>query len=172
MSQDIFLRVHMPQPQRARARTPRGPKWPPHVLLFDTETTTDTQQVLKLGVFQIGQLVGDRYVCAEEGAFYDDNANARERQILNEYVNREDAHVGIKAFPPKVTLSVYSRSAFVERVLWKAIKRSHSTRTHFHLSTLTSSPIATVCSWFCTSSGICSKSRERTMPTSESSTAK
>jgi hypothetical protein len=123
MAQDIFLRAHIARPKRKRARSPKGSKWPTGVLVFDTETTVDTRQQLTLGAFRRCHLVGNHYVCMEEGIFYGDETNPHERAIVEDYVAHEDAQIGIKSFPPKLKLSVYSRALFVEKVFWKAIKR-------------------------------------------------
>ena len=79
MRNDIFLRAHtVPLPRRKRSHRTRKnvPKWPEWVLVFDTETTTDTSQTPTFGAYRYCQLVGDAYECVEEGLFYPNDAPA------------------------------------------------------------------------------------------------
>ena len=90
--------------------------------MFDTETTIDTRQELTFGAYRRCELVGDAYVCAEEGLFYADDASAEDRRLLDAYVRREDADVRTKSFPSRLRLKLYSRSTFIEKRFWKSVQ--------------------------------------------------
>jgi serine/threonine protein kinase len=83
---DIYLRVHtakhtetpLGQPQRTAVSIPR---WPDHVLIFDTETRTDVHQDLMFGLFRICKLMGDRYVCETEGVVYSEEITKEEQAL-------------------------------------------------------------------------------------------
>lgn len=122
--QDIFLRAHTvaPMRKRRRKRIDAASRWPHSVLVLDTETTIDTRQTLTFGAYRRCELVGDTYKCVEEGLFYGDDASAEDRRVLEEYVRRQHPDLGVKSFPPKLTLPLYSRAAFVEKCLWKCVQ--------------------------------------------------
>ncbi len=130
---DIFLRAHTvvlrepqtggePTPQKKRpvfrGKKKRG-KWPNDILVFDCESRIDTGQQLTFGFYRILKLVGDRYELADEGAFFDDDLPAEERQVLEAYTSAVDTEV--KAFPPRFPL--YSRSEFVKAVFYKMARK-------------------------------------------------
>jgi hypothetical protein len=94
-------------------------KWSEHVLVFDTETRITADQLLTFGVYRLCTLVGDRYRATEEGIFYADDLPAKERRILKSYT--ESAVSDVKSFPPRFPL--YTRSEFLKRVFWPAIRR-------------------------------------------------
>jgi hypothetical protein len=121
--QDIFLRAHAVRPRRKARSFLAGPQWPRHALIFDTETTIDTEQTLKLGAFRRCVLVGATYACTDEGLFYGDDCTASEQRSVQRYVRSATVQVDVASFPPRATLSVYSRDAFLGQVFWKAIKR-------------------------------------------------
>jgi hypothetical protein len=90
------------------------------VLLIDTETTTDAKQRLNFGAFQFCEANSDgHYVCLEEGLFYSDDLDATQLAVLRKYVRKENRKK-IGSEHPK--LKVYSRSAFVEKVLYTSIQ--------------------------------------------------
>jgi hypothetical protein len=62
------------QKKRFRRRPPAEPPptWPQHVLIFDTETTTDGTQALLFGAFQLCVWTDGRLKCIDEGLFYAD----------------------------------------------------------------------------------------------------
>jgi hypothetical protein len=91
-------------------------------LVFDTETTTDTAQTLTFGAFRCCVLRDDEYRCVEEGLFYADDASQQEKHVLDQYAGHEHADLGVKSFPPKLTIGVHSRAAFVEKYFWRIIK--------------------------------------------------
>jgi len=123
--QDIFLRAHTVAASRKerKGKKRKIQKWPEQVLVFDTETTTDTEQDLLFGVYRLCELKGDEYLCSEEGLFYADDLDAGQLEVLKSYARSELAESEIKAFPPKLKLALYSRSTFLKKVFWKAVQR-------------------------------------------------
>src|SRR5256885_2137851 len=119
---DIFLRAHTvvvdkPKLVKKKGRlraSKKHVKWPQHALVFDCESRTDTRQELTFGFYRILELKEGAYELVEEGAFFDDHLSARERAILEAYVNIADTEV--TSFPPKFPL--HSRSEFVKRVFY------------------------------------------------------
>ncbi len=93
------------------------------MLVFDTETTTDTEQDLLFAVYRLCERNGDEYRCLEEGMFYADDLDAAQVEILKSYARSEIADIEVQAFPPKLKLALYSRSVFLKRVFWKAVQR-------------------------------------------------
>jgi hypothetical protein len=124
-TQDIFLRAHtVTASKRERKHKKRKlSTWPERVLVFDTETTTDTEQDLLFAVYRLCERNGDEYRCLEEGIFYADDLNAAQVEILKCYAHSEIADSEVQAFPPKLKLALYSRSIFLKKVFWKAIQR-------------------------------------------------
>jgi hypothetical protein len=123
--QDIFLRAHTVvvdskngktgKGKRRRRDLRRGPKkWPGYAVVFDCETRIDTGQDLTFGFYRVLRLEGDTYQFEEEGAFYDDDLAARERDVLERYVDTADTEV--KSFPPRFPL--HPRSRFVKQVFY------------------------------------------------------
>ena len=96
------------------------PKWPRYVLVFDTETRITADQSLTFGVFRLCELRNDTYTLIREGLFYADDLPTTERTVLENY--SRTAVSDAKAFPPEFPL--YSRSDFMKKVFWPAIKRS------------------------------------------------
>ena len=96
------------------------PKWPRFVLVFDTETRITADQSLTFGVFRLCELKNDKYKLIREGLFYADDLPTAERNIIENYA--QTAVTDAKAFPPEFPL--YSRSDFMKKVFWPAIKRS------------------------------------------------
>ncbi len=123
---DIFLRaLAIPKKQKKRkgkhkrnARTGDDPKWPEVALVFDTETRITPDQSLTFGVYRLCKLVDDCYTVTEEGIFYADDLPAKERRVLDAYMRA--AIPDVASFPPRFPL--YSRSEFIKRVFWPAIK--------------------------------------------------
>lgn len=121
MFQDIFTRVHpvvAPTPGKAVA----GPKWPEWLLMFDTETTLTTAQDFILGVYRLCRLVGQHYRCVEEGLIHPDDTTPEALAIFRHYATAHEPDLGVKTFPPKLTLPVLSRTQFVNRHLWKMFR--------------------------------------------------
>jgi hypothetical protein len=97
--------------------------WPEQVLVFDTETTTDTEQDLLFGVYRLCELKGDEYLCSEEGLFYADDLDTDQLEALTSYARSELAESEINTFPPKLKLAFYPQSMFVKKVFWRAVQR-------------------------------------------------
>ena len=122
---DIYLRAHTvvidkPKPtKKSMARRAKGKKWPRYVLVFDCESRTDTGQELTFGFYRILKLNADAYELVEEGAFYDDDLPAQEREILKSYLSSADTEV--RTFPPQFPL--YSRSEFTKKVFYKVARK-------------------------------------------------
>ena len=121
---DIFLRAYaVPVEQKREGkrtfRRSDDPKWPEHALVFDTETRITADQSLTFGVYRLCELVGGRYEATKEGLFYADDLPTRERKVLEGY--QQTAISDVAAFPPEFPL--YSRTEFMRRVFWPAIKR-------------------------------------------------
>jgi hypothetical protein len=89
------------------------------VLLLDTETTTDANQDLNFGAYRFCE--ADRsgnFVCLEEGLFHSDDLDHVQLEVLRKYV----ASVNRRRDSAKCGLNLYSRSAFVEKVMYTAIQ--------------------------------------------------
>ncbi len=69
-----------------RARTGRAePRWPRHVLVFDTETTTDARQSLTFGSYRVSRWQsGGSLVLIEEGLFHADDLATAQPDALRE----------------------------------------------------------------------------------------
>ena len=122
---DIFVRAHTVVSQKERALRSSPPKWPDDLLVFDTETTVDTAQKLNFGVYRRCKLGPAGYQCLEEGLFYGDGIDNQQLQVLQRYVDdpKNFPENEVRMFPPPMRLNLYSRSDFVERVFWKAIRK-------------------------------------------------
>lgn len=120
---DIFLRAYalVADRKKERKRNPRtghDSKWPEHALVFDTETRITADQFLTFGVYRSCALADDGYAVTEEGIFYADDLPAKDRKVLEDHVRTAVSDVA--SFPPRFPL--YSRSEFMRRVFWPAIK--------------------------------------------------
>jgi hypothetical protein len=122
---DIFVRAHTVVPQKGRFPRSEPKKWSEYVLIFDTETTVDTAQKLTFGSYRKCQLGSSGYECFEEGLFHADDLVAGQRKLLERYVHDPRNTPGIEAqvFPPQMRLNLYTRSQFVERIFWAAIRQ-------------------------------------------------
>jgi hypothetical protein len=125
---DIFLRAHTvvvnprkPKNRKRRGRRPRRnlKRWPEYAVVFDCETRTDTGQGLTFGFYRVLRLDNDTYQLEDEGAFFDDDLAARERDVLEMYVNTADTEV--KTFPPRFPL--HPRSKFVRQVFYRYARK-------------------------------------------------
>ena len=119
---DIFVRAYaVATGESGKPRKSYGidfPKWLRYVLVFDTETRITADQSLTFGVFRFCELKNDTYRLTREGLFYADDLPAAERKVLENYTRTAVADA--KAFPPEFPL--YSRSDFMKKVFWPAIK--------------------------------------------------
>ncbi len=122
---DIFVRAHTVISEKKGTERPSPAKWPEDVLVFDTETTVDTIQKLNFGAYRRCKLSPAGYKCVEEGLFYADGLDMAQRQVLERFVDdpRNFPQLDVKMFPPTMRLNLYSRSDFVERVFWRAIRK-------------------------------------------------
>src|SRR5438309_9318453 len=119
LNQEIFFRAHTVTPEKKRGSGVDQPKWPEYVLVLDTETTTDTSQSLTFGAYRFCETRQDGdYQCLEEGLLHADDIDSRSLEVLRQYVDHAQAET-LKGHPEKLCL--YSRSEFVEKVLWEAI---------------------------------------------------
>src|SRR6267142_6980329 len=62
------------------------PKWPEHILAFDTESRTTVDQFLTFGVWRCCKLVGQNYQVIEEGILYADELSAKEIGVLKTHM--------------------------------------------------------------------------------------
>jgi hypothetical protein len=120
---DIFLRafaVNADQKPKPKGSTPAGddPKWPDRALVFDTETRITADQSLTFGVYRLCTLVDSSYIVTEEGIFYADDLPAKDRRALDNHLLTAVSDAA--SFPPRFPL--YSRSDFMKKVFWPAIK--------------------------------------------------
>src|SRR5215472_538735 len=114
---DIYLRAHTAKhtdkPRERRQRSDVSvPKWPEHVLIFDTETRTDVHQDLMFGFYRVCRLIGDRYVCESEGVVYSEEITKEELNEIGTFVLNTFTDVEVKQFPPQVRFQV--RRSFPE----------------------------------------------------------
>lgn len=122
---DIYFRAHtvvIGKPKsttKGTVRRTKGKKWPKYVLVFDSESRTDTGQALTFGFYRILKLRGSIYELVEEGALFDDHLPAHEREILESYLSTADTEV--KSFPPQFPL--YPRSEFTKKVFYKFARK-------------------------------------------------
>jgi hypothetical protein len=121
---EIFLRAYVVRADSKRKRKgePRqdnSPNWPKYALVIDTETRVTTDQSLTFGVYRSCTLVGESYTLTEEGVFYADELPTNELKVLETYLRT--AIPDVASFPPRFPW--YSRSQFMKKVFWPAIKR-------------------------------------------------
>ena len=123
LNKDIFSRSHVVEidPKDRLISNYAEPKWPKYILIFDTETTLDPKnQSLLFGFYRVCRLEGNEYVCVEEGIFYADDLKSRYREIICKYARNTPSEVASKDCDE--TIHVYSRSDFVEKVFFEAIR--------------------------------------------------
>ncbi len=118
------MRAHTVVSQKERRQQPSPAKWLGEVLILDTETTVDTVLKLNFGTYRRCKLFPAGYQCVEEGLFYADDLDTKQRSVIDRYVNgpKNLPQLDVKMFPPPMRLKLYSRSDFVERVFWKAMR--------------------------------------------------
>jgi hypothetical protein len=123
LKKDVFFRSHVIETNAAKPglSTYNEPKWPEYALVFDTETTTDPQrQKLVFGFYRVCRLQGGSYECVEEGILHADDLKSRYQDVINRYVRASRSEVVSKEYDDKI--HAYSRSEFVERVFFNAIR--------------------------------------------------
>ena len=106
-----------------------GSKWADHALVFDTETRITADQSLTFGVYRLCTLREDKYLVEEEGLLYADDLPGKDRKILQSYVR--NAIPDVTTFPPRFPL--YSRSQFIKRIFYPAMKRDGALVCGFNL---------------------------------------
>ena len=111
------------------ARAGNDSPWSQHALVFDTETRITADQSLTFGVYRLCTLVDDRYTVTEEGIFYADDLPTKEHKVLQTYIR--SAISDAASFPPQFPM--YSRSEFIKRVFWPAIKYKGALVVGFNL---------------------------------------
>ncbi len=114
------------QDQRPKRRAqPSKPvtQWPRSVLVFDTETTVDAAQQLLFGGYRYGRWTpsGD-LVCVREGLFYADGLPRLDPEGYRRLVTYAKTHHASVASGADSQLHLHARAAFVEEVLWPALK--------------------------------------------------
>ncbi len=127
MIHDLYLRAHVvvsgtakQQATRSAKRSPPPKLWPDYALVWDTETTLDLEQRLNFGVWRFCQLQGAEYVAVQEGIFYRDGLAAKDIQTILTYAQKHVADGLVSGAGRQLT--VLSRSKFVERVFWEAVR--------------------------------------------------
>ena len=122
---DLFVRAYAAPTsgrkgrKRSRRVKEQPEKWPNRALVFDTETRITADQSLTFGVYRLCELVTDRYVVMQEGLFFADDLPPTDRRVIESY--QRTAISDVRSFPPEFPL--YSRTEFMRRVFWPAIKR-------------------------------------------------
>lgn len=104
------------------------PRWP-EVLAIDTESRTTVDQSLTFGVWRRCKLVGEKYEAFEEGIFHADDLPPKDLNVLKTYMRT--AVPDVVSFPPRFPL--YSRTQFMKKVFWPALKKSAAMVVGFHL---------------------------------------
>jgi hypothetical protein len=93
MNHGIFLRCHtciLDEETLEKGGKRKQDPLPRHVLVLDTETTTDALQTLNFGVYQFCELTAEgKYRCLEEGIFYGDELGPQQRGVLHAYVTEQ-----------------------------------------------------------------------------------
>ena len=108
MKLDIFFRAHTVIPEKNRKNALNPPKWSEYVLVFDTETTTDTSQSLTLGAYRFCRLTADsQYECLEEGLFHAEDLDSRSVEIMRNYLKGQSA--GEPQRRPRQAKALFSR---------------------------------------------------------------
>jgi hypothetical protein len=104
-------------------RAKRAPE-PTHVLVLDTETTTDPTQALKFGCWRLFDVLpGGELACVQEGLFHADDLEETDPaglEVLRTYRGEHHAAVDITRPYASWDLTVLSRREFLDRVLYKA----------------------------------------------------
>jgi hypothetical protein len=119
---DIFVRAHAPLPSKGNWPRRLPEKWPDFALIFDTETTLDPTQKLTFGCFRRCELLGGMYRCIEEGLFHADAATTSHLRVLRKYVENPTKIPETEGLPPQIKLRLMSRTLFVNRVFWRAVR--------------------------------------------------
>jgi hypothetical protein len=120
---DVFVRAHTPVREKKERQRRSPAKWPRYCLVFDTETTIDATQKLNFGCYWRCRLDGSKYRCVEEGLFYSDDLPAKGIETLRRYRNNKKNLPNIESFPARMTMGLMTRSVFINRVFWDAVRK-------------------------------------------------
>jgi hypothetical protein len=124
LHKDVFFRSHVVEldAKKPPVSTYNEPIWPDYALVFDTETTLDPrEQCLLFGSYRVCRSWGgSEYVCVEEGIFHDDNLRPEYLDVITHFVSSHDSEVVDNDYDE--TIHVYSRSEFVEKVFFNAVR--------------------------------------------------
>jgi hypothetical protein len=107
-------------------------RWPQHVLILDTETTTDTAQRLLFGCYQHCKWKSGALVCLEEGLIYGDDLPRRDPKAferLRDYVAQHESDSAGSA----CSLKLLSRTEFVAEKLWRVGYKARALIVGFNL---------------------------------------
>lgn len=133
----VAVRAYTRRPPQDEEESTRGahdePKWPPAVLVFDTETTTDERQTLLFGTARYCRLIEGAYRCVSEELFYADELSddrPEEFERLQDYAGEHDADVIVGGDPE---LRLRSRTEFVREVLYRAAFEGEAAVVGFNL---------------------------------------
>ena len=111
------------EPKTTSSRSSR-PREPTHVLVLDTETTTDPTQALQFGCWRLYDVVDEgRLACVHEGIFHADDLEEVDPSgygILQAYGRNHHAAVDLTRPFANWNLHVVSRREFLNRVFYKA----------------------------------------------------
>jgi len=127
MKHEIYLRCHariLDDKSREKRGFGKSSRDLRYVLLLDTETTIDAKQSLNFGVYQFCEAdTGGSFACLEEGLFHSDDLAPGSVEVLRKYVrNANRKRTGIASSK----LKLYTRSDFVEKVMYVAIQAGAS----------------------------------------------
>jgi hypothetical protein len=123
---DFFTRAHTINPSHSRQLSKTETtalirsKWPPCILVFDTETTEDIEQNLEFGCYRFCELTERGYATREEGIFLADDIDSKVSSVVNRYAAKHTAEI---IGDGQAQLQVRSRTNFVENVLWPAFRQ-------------------------------------------------
>jgi len=112
---------------RARRRLPE----PSHVLIFDTETTTDQFQSLLFGCWRLCRVEKEHLICVTEGLLYADNLATTDPGALE--MLRAYAATRRASTERDREVELLSRSEFVERVFYRAAYKLRAQVVGFNL---------------------------------------
>jgi hypothetical protein len=146
----IAVRAHaVPQPRRGRRsgkpasaasdtlvrppHTASKQNAPSTLLVFDTETTTDSTQALKFGCWRYYRPGSGDWVCVQEGLFHADDLQAADpagMAVLRRYA---DTTWAATDRGPKRRLQLLTRAQFVQKVLFAAAWQGRTRVVGFNL---------------------------------------
>jgi hypothetical protein len=135
---DVFLRALAVPVEKKTAKTtdtpPESyaadePKWRDTIIAFDHESRTTVDQSPTFGVWERCKLSKQNYRVIEEGIFYADDLPRKDLKVLKTYM--ETAMSDVQTFPPRFPL--YSRTQFMKKVFWPALKRDGAMVVGFNL---------------------------------------